>query len=51
MIQIEAHVEEEFFSEGGAKEDAKIIKGMMEMLVIVVARIVVDQAFLKGIVY
>ena len=29
MIQIEAHVEEKFFEEGGSKEDAKTIKGMM----------------------
>ena len=42
MIQTKAHVEEEIFEEGGAKEDVEIIKGMMRMLVIVDARIVAD---------
>ena len=40
VIQIEAHVEDEIFEEGGAKEDTKIIKGMMQ--IIAVAGIVVD---------
>ena len=49
MIQIEAHVEEEIFKEVGAKEDAKIIKGMMQMIVVV--GIVADQTTLKGIAH
>ena len=40
MIQIEAHMEEETFEEGEAKEDAEIIKGMMHIKV--VALIVAD---------
>ena len=40
MIGIEAHVEEEVSNEGGAKEDAKFIKGMIQ--IIVVAGIVAD---------
>ena len=47
MIKIEAHVEEELFEEGGAKEDVKIIKGMMQ--IIVVTGIVANQTTLQGI--
>ena len=49
MIQLEAHVDEEFFEEGGAKKDAKIIKGMMQ--IIVVARIMADHNTLQGIAH
>ena len=46
LIQIEAHMEEETFEEGGAKEDTKIIKVMV--WIIVVARIVADHTTLQG---
>ena len=47
MTQKDAHMEEENFEEGRVKEDEKIIKGMMH--IIVVARIVADQTTLQGI--
>ena len=50
-IGTEAHMEEDVLEERGAKEDAKIIKGIIQMLVIVVARIVANQTTLKGIAH
>ena len=47
MNQIEAHVENEIFKEKGAKEDAKVIKGMMQIIVVV--GIVADLTTLQGI--
>ena len=40
-------MEEKSFEEGGAKEEVKIIKEMMQ--IIVVARILIEQTTLQGI--
>ena len=45
MNYIGAHMEEEILEEGGAKEETKFIKKMIQ--IIVVTRIVVDQTTFK----
>ena len=49
MTQTTVNVEEEIFKVGGVKEDVEVIKGMMQMLVIMVAGIVAVQTTLQGI--